>query len=194
MCPKPPTRPNQNQKFQNRPPSTQSHSVPRDISGTTRCPAGRGALGLTPDQKSGPRVSPSGSGALPTDEYRKRITFSDAVKCAQTAPVTSNSARTPCAQLLSAQSSRAKTQTLRAQTPCAQKQAKKSKKSKFSKIQPPRAQLNLTPPAVASSAFERENAKGEVIAELTRQSQTHCNQLGAATTGPKFFVDARRER
>ena len=84
--------PTKTKNFQIGPPSTQSHSVPRDISGTTRCPTGRGALGLTLDQKSGPKVSPSGSGALPMDEYRKRITFSDAVKCAQTAPVAPHSA------------------------------------------------------------------------------------------------------
>ena len=125
-------------------------------------------------------MPPSGSGAFPTDGYTKRITFSDVLKCAQTAPVTSHSA----------QSTRAQTQTLCAQTPCAQKLTKKSKKVKFSKIKPPRAQLNPTPPAVAPSASEREDAKGKVIAELTRQSLTHCNQLGATATGPKFFVDA----
>ena len=176
--------------FQIGPNSNQSHSVPRDISTTTRCPAGRGALGLTSVQNSGPRVTPSGSDALSTDGYRKRITFSDVVKGAQTVPVAPNGAQTPCAQLFSAQRTRAQAKPLCAQTPSARKKSKKSKKVKFSKFRPLCAQPYQTPPAVAPSASQRENAKGEVIAELTRQSLAHCDQLGATATGPKYFVKA----
>ena len=116
--------------FQIGPNSNQSHSVPRDTSDITRCPAGRKALELTSVQNSGPRVTPSGSDALSTDGYRKRITFSDVVKRAQTVPVAPNGAQIPCAQLSSAQRTRAQAKTL-PKPPVPEKSQKRSNFQNF---------------------------------------------------------------
>ena len=42
----------------------------------------------------------------------------------------------------------------------------------------------------APAASTREHAKADVINELTRMTAPQCNQIGAPSVGPKFFVDA----